>query len=131
MTRLSNKSASNRNNGNKSASSRNNNNKPVFRKNNGNSEINGLGIDRNDMKHIKKSGKLSKSGKLKSKKMSKSWNLAKLRKKLSKSENSTNFNAIKAEPKFLTFDAKTIFNHLRLAFTEALILWHFDPKYHI
>ena len=34
-------------------------------------------------------------------------------------------------PKFLTPDAKTAFNRLRLAFTEAPILQHFDPECHI
>ena len=54
--------------------------------------------------------------------MSKSQNLAKSGKKLSKSENSTNFDTTKARPKFLTSDAKTIFNRLWLAFTEVSIL---------
>ena len=83
------------------------------------------------MKHVKKSGKSSKSGKLKSKKTSKSRNLAKSGKKLSKSGNSTNSNAIKAGPKFLTPDARTTFKRLRLAFTEAPILRYFDPECHI
>ena len=68
---------------------------------------------------------------MKLEKMSKSWNSAKLRKKLSKSGNSTNFNAIDTGPKFLTPDARTTFNCLWLAFIEALILWYFDPKYYI
>ena len=80
---------------------------------------------------LSKSQKLSKSGKSKSEKTSKSWNLAKSGKKLSKSGNSTNFDATKDRPKFLTLDARTAFNRLRLAFTEALILWHFDPECHI
>ena len=63
--------------------------------------------------------------------MSKSWNLAKLGKKLSKSRNSTNFDATEDKPKFLTPDARTAFNRLWLAFTKALILWHFDPECHI
>ena len=46
------------------------------------------------------------------KKMFKSQNLAKLRKKLSKSENLTNFDVIKTKPKFLTSNTKTIFNYL-------------------
>ena len=53
--------------------------------------------------------------------MSKSQNLAKSGKKLSQSGNSTNFDTIEAGPKFLTPDAKTAFNHLRLTFTKALI----------
>ena len=35
------------------------------------------------------------------------------------------------EPIFLTPDAKEAFNQLRQAFTEASILWHFDPEDHI
>ena len=38
---------------------------------------------------------------------------------------------MKAKPKFLTFDAKTAFNRLWLAFTEAPILQFFDLEYHI
>ena len=63
--------------------------------------------------------------------MSKSQNLAKSGKKLSKSGNSTNFDATEVGPKFLTPDARTAFNCLWLAFTEAPILWHFDLEYHI
>ena len=67
----------------------------------------------------------------KSEKMSKSQNLAKSRKKLSKSRNSTNFNATEAGPKFLNPNTRTAFNHLWLAFTRTLILWHFNPKCYI
>ena len=63
--------------------------------------------------------------------MFKSRNLAKSGKKLSKSRNSTNFNTTEDEPKFLILDARTAFNRLQLAFTESLILQHFDPKCHI
>ena len=35
------------------------------------------------------------------------------------------------EPNFLTSDTKKAFNHLRLAFIKALILWHFDLESHI
>ena len=80
---------------------------------------------------LSKTGKSSKSQKSKSEKMSKSWNLAKSGKKSSKSGNSTNFDATKNGPKFLTPDARTAFNCLRLAFSEALILRHFDPECHI
>ena len=97
----------------------------------GDSEVDRFGVDRNGVKYAKKSGKLSKSGKSKSEKMSKSQNSAKLGKKLSKNKNSTNFNATEDRPKFLTLNAKTAFNRLRLAFTEAPILWHFDPECHI
>ena len=69
-----------------------------------------------------KSRKLSKLGKSKSEKTSKSRNLAKSGKKLSKSGNSTNFDATEDRPKFLTSNARTAFNCLWLAFTEAPIL---------
>ena len=94
-------------------------------------EIDRFEVDKNDVKHAKKLGKLSKSGKSKSKKKSKSRNLAKLEKKLSKSDNLTNFDTTEARPKFLTPNARKTFNCLRLAFTGAPILQHFDPKYHI
>ena len=80
---------------------------------------------------LSKSQKSSKSEKLKSEKTFKSQNSAKSRKKLSKSGNSTNFNAIEDEPKFLIPYARTIFNRLRLAFTKALILRHFDLECYI
>ena len=35
------------------------------------------------------------------------------------------------EPNFLTPNAKNVFNHLRLAFIEVLILQHFDPESYI
>ena len=80
---------------------------------------------------LSKFQKLSKSRKSKSKKMSKSRNLAKSGKKSSKRGNSTNFDATEDRPKFLTPNARTAFNCLRLAFTEAPILWHFDPECYI
>ena len=49
------------------------------------------------MEYTKKSRKLFKLGKLKSKKIFKSWNLAKSRKKLLKSENLINFGTIEAK----------------------------------
>ena len=58
-------------------------------------------------KSIEKYGKLSKIGKL-----SISQKSAKLKKKLSKSENLSNFNAQENRPSFLTLNAKTAFNHL-------------------
>ena len=85
-------------------------------------EVDRFGISGNGVEHAKKLGKLSKSGKSKSKKMSKSRNSAKSEKKLSKSGNSTNFDVTEDGPKFLTPDTKTAFNRLRLAFTEASIL---------
>ena len=35
------------------------------------------------------------------------------------------------EPEFLTASAKKAFNQLKLAFTNAPILWHFDLECHI
>ena len=59
--------------------------------------------------------KLSKSGNSEGKKSAKS-------KKPLKSGNSPNFNAKKAGPSFLTPEARSAFNRLRLAFTKAPIL---------
>ena len=123
--------APSKNNSSKSASSRNNNSKPISEKNNNNNEVNEFDVDGNNVKHAKKLGKLSKSRKLKSKKISKSQNLAKSGKKLWKSGNSTNFNVTENKSKFLTFDVRIAFHRLWLAFTEALILWHFNLKYYI
>ena len=75
---------------------------------------------------IKKYGKL-----LKTKKLSKSQKSAKSRKELLKSGNLPNFNAKENRPSFLTPDARTTFNYLRLAFTKALILQYFNLKCHI
>ena len=133
-TGLPDKPASSRNDGSKLASSRNNKNKPAFRRNNGDKEVDEVGIDGNGVEYAKKSEKtsksrklsklrkLSKSGKSKSEKTSKSQNSVKSGKKLSKSGNLTNFDAMEDESKFLTPDARTTFNHLRLAFIEAPIL---------
>ena len=76
-------------------------------------------------KHVEpKPEKLAKSGNSKGKKLAKS-------KKPSKSGNSPNFDAKEAGPSFLTPEARSAFNRLRLAFTEAPILRHFDPECHI
>ena len=71
-------------------------------------------------KLIKKCGKSSKFQKL-----------AKSGKKLSKSGNSSNFDTKKNGPSFLTPNTRMAFNCLRLAFTKAPILWHFDSECHI
>ena len=120
-----------KNNNSKSAFNRNDNNRSPSRKNNNNGEVNRYSISKSDIEHAKKSGKLSKSRKSKSEKMSKSWNLAKSGKKLLKNGNLTNFNIMGVELKFLISDARTTFNHLWLAFIKALILWHFDLECHI
>ena len=72
-----------------------------------------------------KTGKTSKV-----QKSSKSQKSAKS-KKPSKSRNSPNFGAMKPGWSFLTLEAKSTFNRLRLAFNKAPILWHFDLKCHI
>ena len=68
--------------------------------------------------------KLSKSENLKGKKLAKF-------KKPSESRNLPNFDAKKAGLSFLTPKARSAFNGLRLAFTKAPILQHFDPECHI
>ena len=88
-------------------------------------EVNGVeGSDKliKKCEKLSKTRKSSRSGKSKSEKMFKSRNLAKSGKKLSKNENATNFDATKDRPKFLIPNARTAFNCLWLAFTEALIL---------
>ena len=76
-TRSLDKPVPSRNNGSKSAFNRNDNSRLVFGRNNSNSNANRFSVDRNYVKHTKKSEKLfkseklSQSGKLKSKKMSK------------------------------------------------------------
>ena len=67
---------------------------------------------------------MSQFQKLKNKQLAKS-------KKRAKSENLFKFNARKIKSSFLTPNAKTIFNCLRLAFIKAFILKHFDLKCHI
>ena len=61
---------------------------------------------------LSKSLKLSKLGNLKGEKLSKSQKSAKLGKKLSKSENLSNFDTKKNGPSFLTSNAKMTFNCL-------------------
>ena len=119
MTRSPDKPTPSRNNDSRLATSKNDNSKPASRRNDGDGEVNGFGVSRNGIEHAKKSEKLSKSRKSKSKKMSKSWNLAKSGKKLSKSRNLTNFDAIENGPKFLTPNTRTAFNHLWLAFIKS------------
>ena len=121
-TRLLDKPAFNKNDNSKSALNRNNDSRLAFEKNDNINEVDGFGMSRNDMEYAKKLGKLFKLGKSKSKKTFKSQNLIKLRKKLSKSGNSTNFNVMEARPKFLTPDARTAFNCLWLTITEVPIL---------
>ena len=80
------------------------------------------GVEGGD-KLIKKCGKLLKTRKsFKSQKLSKSQKSSKSKKESSKSGNLSNFNAKKNRLSFLTPNARTAFNYLRLAFTKALIL---------
>ena len=120
MTGSPDKPAPSRNDGSRSAFSRNNNSRPASGKNDGNGKVDGVGVGGNGVEHAKKSEKTSKS-----------WKLSKSGKMSSKSGNSTNSDATEDGSKFLTPDARTAFNRLQLAFTEAPILWHFDPEYHI
>ena len=112
--------APSKNDGSKSASSRNDNSRPASGKNDGDGEVDRSGVGGNDVEHAKKSEKTSKSRKL-----------FKSGKRSSKSGNSTNSDATEDGSKFLTPDARTAFNRLRLAFTEAPILRHFDLECHI
>ena len=80
----------------------------------GNSE-GGNGVD-GGMEIAKKSGKLKSQKTFKSRKSTKSG------KNSSKNGNSPNFDATGSGPSFLTLKARSAFNRLRLAFTEAPIL---------
>ena len=114
--------------GSRSASRRNDDNRPAFGRNDGDGKVIGFG----GVEHTKKSGKSKGQKSAKSRKLSKSRKLkGKKSKKPSKSRNSPNFNITEAGPSFLTPDARTAFNRLQITFTEAPILWHFDPEYHI
>ena len=93
--------------------------------------ISEVSVIKGSNKSIKESIKLKIRKLSKSQKLSKFWISTKLGKKLLKSGNSSNFNIKKNGSSFSTFDAKTAFNRLRLAFIKALILWNFDSKYHI
>ena len=68
-----------------------------------------------------KSQKLSKSRKSKSEKS----------KKLLKNKNLSNIDIIEAEPSFLIFDAKTVFNCIQLAFTKISIPSFFNLEYYM
>ena len=72
MTGLPDKSAPSKNNDSRLASNKNNNSKPISRKNDNDGEVDRFGVSGNGVEHAKKSEKLSKSGKSKSEKTSKS-----------------------------------------------------------
>ena len=71
-TKLFDKPALSKNNGSKSDFNKNDNNRLASKKNNDNGEGDRFDVGRNGIKYAKKSGKLSKSRKSKSEKMSKS-----------------------------------------------------------
>ena len=87
---------------------------------------NEIGGVKDDDELIEKYRKLSKTRKL-----SKSQKSAKSRKELSKIGNLPNFNVKENGSNFITSDTGTAFNHLWLAFNQALILQHFDSECHI
>ena len=93
-------------------------------------DANEFGRIEGDNESIEKCGKLSKTRKLSKSRNLKGKKLAKS-KKLSKSGNLPNFDITEASPSFLTPKARATFNHIRLAFIKAPILWHSDSKCHI
>ena len=99
---------------------------------NGNGDIVGFGVDSSGEELAKKSGKLKGQNLAKFRKLSKSRkSKGEKLKKPSKSADSPNFDITEAKPSFLTPGAKEAFDHLWLAFIEALILWHFNLECHI
>ena len=129
MLKTTNKPAPSRNDGSRSASSRNDDSRPASGKNDGDGEVDGIG---GDVEHAKKSGNSEGKKSAKSQKLSKSGkSKGEKSKKPPKSGNSPNFGATGSGPSFLTPEARSAFNRLRLAFTKAPILRHFDPECHI
>ena len=122
VLKTTNELAPSRKNGSRSASSRNNDSRPASGRHEGDGKVDGFG---GSVEHARKSRKS------KGQKTSKSRKSAKSGKNSSKSGNSPNFGATEAGPSFLTPKARSAFNRLRLAFTEAPILRHFDPECHI
>ena len=123
ISKTINEPASSTKNGSGSGSNKNNDSRPASEWNDNNGEVDRFGGD--GVEHAKKSRKS------KGQKMSKSQKSAKSGKNSSKSGNSPNFGATEAGPSFLTPEARSAFNRLWLAFTEAPILWYFDPEYPI
>ena len=114
--------APSRNNGSRLAFSKNDDNRSASGRNDGNGKVDGFG---GSVEHAKKSGKSKGQKTFKSQKSAKSG------KNSSKSGKSPNFNTTETGPSFLTPKARSAFNRLRLAFTKAPILWHFNPECHI
>ena len=128
ITTLSNEPAPIKNDGSRSAFNKNNKSKLASEKNDDNCEVYGYGGE----EHAKKLGKLKGQKSAKSQKLSKlGKSKGEKSKKLSRIGNSPNFDTTESGLSFLTPDTNTILNRLWLAFTEALILQHFDPEYHI
>ena len=90
----------------KLAPSWSNNSKSTFNTKHNNNKVNRFNIKSNSIEYAKN---LKKS---KSKKMSKSQNLIKLRKKLFKKRNVSNFNITKTRLRFLTSNIKIFFYYL-------------------
>ena len=91
-----------------------------------------FGVGGSSKELVKKSGKLKGQNLAKSQKLSKSGkSKGKKSKKMSKSGNLPNFDATEARSSFLTPGARETFNCLRLAFTKAPILQHFNLECHI
>ena len=88
-------------------------------------------VDGGGVEITKKLGKSKGQKTSKSQKLARSRKLSKSRKNSSKSGNSPNFGATETGLSFLIPEARSVFNRLRLAFTKAPILRHFNPKYHI
>ena len=114
IIRSSDKLVFSKNNSNSIASGKNDDSKSVFERNNDNGEVR-FGGD--SVEYTKKSEKLKnqelfKLKKSKSRKIPQFWNLAKLKKKLSKSRNLSNFGTTKVKPKFLIPNIKIAFNCL-------------------
>ena len=81
----------------------------------------GDGVDGGGVEIAKKSGKSKGQKMSKSQKSAKSQKSSKSRKNSSKSGNSPYFDATETGPSFLTLKARSAFNYLWLAFTEAPI----------
>ena len=130
MLKMTSEPALSKNNSSRSASSGNDDSKLASGRYDGNGEVDGIGG--NGVEHAKKSRK-SKGQKLaKSRKSSRSRkSKGEKSKKLPKSGDSLNFDAKNTRTSFLTPEARSAFNCLRLAFTKALILRHFDSECHI
>ena len=92
---LPDKSALSKNKNSKLASDKNDNSRPAFERNDGDNKVHWFGVDKNNIKYIKKLELLSKS-----------------RKKLLKKENLTNFGITEAGPKSLIPNIKMAFNRL-------------------